>query len=465
VNCHAASPPVDPTAATPGAELQERLVTAARTFGTPLYVVDVSALARAAAVLEEAFPAPWVRQYSLKANDLPAITDVLSARGWGANVVSAGEWACARAAGIDPAVTTLEGVGKSDADLLDAVDAAASGQPLRWVAVESADELRCLGELHRRRRDQVGHDIDLGVLLRLNPDVQPETSPGLAVGLAVSKFGLSPHDLVSLAAGPWWQGGLRLRGIHVHMGSHLGDVVAWALAGRRAVELLARVCAEYDGPGTPDVVDFGGGFPALGASPTPGDFAAALRRELDRAGLRLPPTPAIEPGRAVVGAAGWLVASVLHTRMRGEDRQVILDAGMTELIRPALYGSRHRITALSAGASDGVAGGAAVAEVAEVAEVEEVIVHGAVCESTDTFGTHPLPPLRRGDLVVLHETGAYGASFSSRYNGRPPAPEVLLRPDGSLELAPRMPPPDREWPAGALRNLTHVRSGAERKQS
>ncbi len=319
--------------------------------------------------------------------------------------------------------TTLEGVGKTDADLLAAVNAAAAGTPLRWVAVESADELVRLAELHRLRRDRAGQDFDLPVLLRLNPDVQPETTPGLAVGLAASKFGLSPEDLVDLASSRVWRGGLRLRGVHVHMGSHLRDVSAWAVAGCRAVRMLSRVVEVYPGPGTPDVVDFGGGFPAHGTDPTPADFAAALTDELARAGLSLPPTPAIEPGRVVVGAAGWLVAAVLHTRLRGDDRQVVLDVGMTELIRPALYGSRHHVTSL---------------EVDEV-EVGDVTVEGAVCESTDTFGVHPLPRLDRGDLVVLHEAGAYGASFSSRYNGRPPAPEVLLWPDGTLQLGERIP--------------------------
>ncbi|MGC4111112.1 MAG: hypothetical protein QM747_11965 [Nocardioides sp.] len=414
---------------TPAPAIRAGLAEAAARFGTPAYVLDVAALTRAAAAVEQAFPSPWVHQYSLKANDLPAVAELLAARGWGANVVSSGEWAGARSAGVAVGRTTLEGVGKTDADLRAAVEAAAAGESLRWVAVESADELVRLAELHRP-------GADLPVLLRLNPDVQPETAPGLAVGLAASKFGLTAEDLLELAAAPLWQQGLRLAGIHVHMGSHLRDVSAWALAGCRAVALLEQVRAAYAGAGTPDTVDFGGGFPAYGASPAPADFAAALSDALDRAGLALPPTAAIEPGRVVVGAAGWLVASVLHTRVRGDGRQVVLDAGMTELIRPALYGSHHQVTAVNADSLDGAGTDA----------LEDVVVQGAVCESTDTFGVHPLPPLRRGDLVVLHEAGAYGASFSSRYNGRPPAPEVLLWPDGTLSLGERTPPPERKQP-------------------
>jgi diaminopimelate decarboxylase len=431
-----------------GSGLRDRLAEAASGFGTPAYVLDVEALTDAAGAVESAFPKPWLWQYSLKANDLPAVTELLAARGWGANVVSSGEWESARSAGVPADRTTLEGVGKTDADLLAAVDQAAAGTSLRWVAVESADELARLGELHRLRRKGQGNEIDLPVLLRLNPDVQPETAPELAVGLADSKFGLSADDLVELAGSSVWEGGLRLVGIHVHMGSHLRDVSAWALAGCRAVRVLDRARAEYAGSGSPDTVDFGGGFPAHGAHPAPADFAAALAEELDRAGLRLPPTAAIEPGRVVVGAAGWLVASVLHTRVRGERRQVVLDAGMTELIRPALYGSRHAVTALAEHPDD---------------VLDDVVVQGAVCESTDTFGIHPLPPLRRGDLVVLHEAGAYAASFSSRYNGRPPAPEVLLGPDGSLSLGERNPPPSRRR-VGDLIRTDDARSRSERSQ-
>jgi diaminopimelate decarboxylase len=222
------------------------------------------------------------------------------------------------------------------------------------------------------------------------------------------------------------------------------------VAGRRAVELLARVMQIYSNPRELDVVDFGGGFPAYGADPSPQDFAEALRAELDDAGLDLPPVPAIEPGRVVVGAAGSLVAGVLHTRMRGDQRQVILDAGMTELIRPALYGSRHAITALTDG---------------DHIDVGDVAVHGAVCESTDTFGVHQLPELRRGDLVVVHEAGAYGASFSSRYNGRPSAPEVLLWPDGTLQLSERTAPPSRHTKVELNRALDGAAPGPERSHA
>lgn len=419
------------------AAIDDSLSAVADVYGTPAYVLDMAAIEAAADALDQAFPDPWLRHYSLKANDLPAVTAALAARGWGGNVVSTGEWASATAAGLPTARITFEGIGKTDADLRAALQAAASGSPLCWLAVESADELARLAELHSEACDDAGRDIALPVLLRLNPDVRPETTPGFAVGLGSSKFGLSADDAARLGASDCWQRGLRLRGVHVHMGSGLRDVTAWAVAGRRGIELLERLRTAYPHPEHLEVVDFGGGFPAFGTEPTPAQFRAALDRELADAGLELPPVPAIEPGRVLVGAAGSLIASVLHTRVRDRGRQIVLDTGMTELIRPALYGSVHPITALRAG-SDGGMG-----------EVGPVHVEGAVCESTDSFGVHELPLLKRGDLVVLHEAGAYAASFSSRYNGRPPAPEVLLRPDGTLERAERTPPPPRGWGDGA----------------
>ena len=147
---------------------------------------------------------------------------------------------------------------------------------------------------------------------------------------------------------------------------------------------------------------------------------------LAEAGLRLPPRPAIEPGRYLVGRAGWLVSRVLHARCRAQQRQVVVDAGMTELIRPALYGSHHPLFPL---------------RVIDPHETQvPTAVEGPICESTDTFGSHSLPALRRGDLVTFGNAGAYGASFTSRYNGRPEPVEVIMNEDRTMSAAHRSPP-------------------------
>src|SRR5262249_25464737 len=149
------------------------------------------ALDAAAAELRAAFPDPWLRAYSVKANDVPAIVQRLGALGLGANVVSAGEWAVARRAGIPHERVAPAGTGKAHADLRAAVRAAARGRPLRWVAVESPEELATLARLAARARLGTGGRPALDVLLRLNPDVAPETHAGLAVGRGTSKFGMT----------------------------------------------------------------------------------------------------------------------------------------------------------------------------------------------------------------------------------------------------------------------------------
>jgi diaminopimelate decarboxylase len=412
----------------------EALRAAARRFGTPVAVTSVAALARAAAELEAAFPDPWLRAYSLKANDVPAIVARLRALGLDANVVSRGEWAAARRAGIPNARITLEGIGKSTGDLRAAVRAAAEGDPLRWVAVESPEELEALAAIAGSAGLGRGGRAALEVLLRLNPDVSPETLAGLAVGHGASKFGMTETELTTTVSEVPAEGGpLAIRGVHLHVGSQLGAVDAWRDAVRRGLSLLALLGAGRPGM---DTFDVGGGFPVgdPGSVPTPARFAREAATALEaipaeRRARRL----ATEPGRFLVARAGWLVAEVLHVRERaGQTRIVVIDAGMTELIRPALYGAWHRVVALGASST-----AASSASSSASSSVRPARVDGPICESTDTFGNHDLPELRRGDLVAIADTGAYGASMASAYNGRPAIPQVLLEDDGRLVLGRR----------------------------
>jgi diaminopimelate decarboxylase len=334
---------------------------------------------------------------------------------------------------VPDASVTFEGIGKSDAELDEAVRTAALGDPVRWLAVESPAEAAQLDTAARAARLGERGLPPLDVLLRLNPQVQPETMPGLAVGTGSSKFGMHETEIASLVRDRLGGKALRVRGIHVHVGSDLRDVGAWVAAGVQAVRLLETISAWS---ADADTVDFGGGFPLAGSgAPRPVQFHDALATALEVEGLEWPAVRAVEPGRYLVGAAGWLVSSVLHSRPRAPwSQQVVLDAGMTELIRPALYGSRHAVRALAA---DGMPADDHIVDTA---------VEGPVCESTDSFGVHSLPPLQRGDLVAIEGAGAYAASFTSRYNGRPQPPEVMAWPDGSLQLCDRAALPARESP-------------------
>ncbi|HET7027862.1 MAG TPA: hypothetical protein VFI28_09240 [Candidatus Limnocylindrales bacterium] len=400
---------------------------AARRFGTPTHVTDVASLHAAAAALAGAFPDPWLRQFSVKANDVPALVAIVAACGLGANVVSRGEWAVARAAGVPNERVSLEGIGKTPRDLSAAVGAARDGRPLAWTSIESTDEALALAAAATRAR--LGRDgrSPLDVLLRLNPDVAPETAPNLAVGAGGSKFGMDETELTAVLER--LPSSLRVRGVHVHVGSQLGAVDAWRDAARRAIALVGLVRPGRD---MFDTIDFGGGFPVAPSgvpAPSPGRFAREVAELLGGAPPeRAPRRLAIEPGRFLVARAGWLVARVLHVRERG-GRLVVLDAGMTELIRPALYGAHHDIVALT---SLGRPVDGATEMLGAAADV-----HGPICESTDRFGTYALPPLRRGDLVAIADAGAYGASLASTYNGRPLARQVLVEPDGTLHVAGR----------------------------
>lgn len=412
---------------------------AARRFGTPVAVTDAAALEAAARRVRAAFPDPWLRAFSLKANDVAGLVARIAELGFGANVVSSGEWAIARRAGVPNGRITLEGVGKTDADLRAAVRSAADGNPIRWIAIESLDEAEALVRLAAR----LPAERPLDVLFRLNPEVAPETLHGLAVGAAASKFGMTATELSAAVELVGASPALVPRGIHLHVGSQLGAVDAWREGVRRALALLTLLGGRRR---RFDTLDVGGGFPvgphdgasswSLGADERrqpelgPERFARELPPLLAALpGGRRPKRLAVEPGRALVARAGFLVARVLHVRDR-DGRQVVLDAGMTELIRPALYDAWHEITALTS-MGRAWSGGPRDPGLAPAR------VEGPICESTDHLGDHAMPPLRRGDLVAIRDAGAYGASMGSAYNGRPRPPQVLLELDGRLVLVRR----------------------------
>lgn len=197
-------------------------------------------------------------------------------------------------------------------------------------------------------------------------------------------------------------------------------VQAWAGGARAALGIWAQLREQWGDH--VDTVDFGDGFPSgMAAAPSPAAFRRALNDVIAKEGLAVPPCLALEPGRYVVAASGWILARVLHVRCRGHRQQAVIDAGMTELIRPALYGAMHPVHLVSSRCPQGA--------------LLETAVEGPVCESSDTLGVHRLPALRRGDLVAISGSGAYASSLATRYNGRPRPAEVFIGPSGDLELA------------------------------
>jgi diaminopimelate decarboxylase len=412
--------------------LPEAALAAAKRFGTPLYLYDLARLRADALAVAQAFPDPWLRLYSLKANGLPALVREIAAAGFGANAVSSGEINLAQRAGLVPRNIALEGIGKTSADLTRAARFAADGTPLLWVSLESAEDAAALAALASK-------NSRIDVLVRVNPGVAPETHHSLAVGAPDAKFGVAPEELVAvIEAGGGPNGPLRWRGMHLHVGSQLGAVDAWRSAfrvGLRLLELNRATLPDFD------TLDAGGGFPAPmnqgEADSIPGAalFAQETARELRELPAKSRPKRlAIEPGRSLVAGSGWLIGRVLHVRDR-EPTLVVLDAGMTELIRPALYGAAHPLRALTS-----------LGRPTEGTESDSAMVRvdGPICESTDTFGMASLPPLARDDIVAIGTVGAYGSSMFSSYNGRPRPAEVgwdgerltLLRRRGSLASLP-----------------------------
>lgn len=416
------------------AALVEAIQSAAEARATPFYLTIEQDLIDAAQLFEDAFPDPWIRSYSLKADPLPEVVTILANRGWGANCVSVGEIIAARLAGVENGNITLEGIGKGEEEFSATIEASASGHPLRWIALESLDEARALVAAVLARCEKSGAPIR--TLIRLNPAIEPGGHSGLAVGLGSSKFGTDRAELIAAArivaaAGP----PLQLVGIHLHAGSQLRDLSQWQTAVERSISAYGELVAE--GLIAPDVhctigtLCIGGGEPVTleGAAehgPSTADFARAADVAWSNASCATPPLRAIEPGRALVAEATYLVARVLHVRARREivraplalpgeaetvcERQAVLDAGMGELIRPALYGARHPVHAVASRTrSDSL-----------------TAAHGPICESTDALGAHLLPgDLARGDLVAIAGAGAYADAMWSPYNSRP-RPERLL---------------------------------------
>ena len=415
----------------------------AKQTATPFYLTSAAAIDTAAQHLESAFPDPWVRSYSLKADPLPDIVALIAARGWGANCVSRGEILAARNAGISNERITLEGIGKGPEEIREAISAAASGTPLRWVAIESADEARAF--VAQIRTQGLTLRTPIRMLIRLNPAIEPGTHDGLAVGRASSKFGVDGRELREAAAVlATERASCELIGIHMHAGSQLRDMREWQRAVEESLAAYADLVREgliseasHQAYGTLCV---GGGEPVgLDGSDDPDAQAQAFRVAADAAWSNATgPTPlvrAVEPGRALVATATLLVARVLHVRQRTEiihgtlalpgsaetrcEWQVILDTGMGELVRPALYGARHPVIALSA----------------HETETRVAAVHGPICEATDTLGAHELPvALKRGDLVYIAGAGAYADAMWSPYNSRPRPARILLEANGIRTL-------------------------------
>lgn len=382
--------------------------------GTPAYVYDLDAMAQGARVLRGAFQgAPHLVAYAIKANSAGPVVRTLLAEGCGADVVSGAELRLAMACGVDPDAILFSGVAKTDGEIDDALGAGSRG--IAALQVESLEEIPRIAA----RARATGRSARIS--LRINPAVDLrdlDTHVHVATGHDEAKFGVPRVDLPDafelLAA---FHDVVSLVGLGAHVGSQFTSTDPYLKAARVVFDVAKTVRARF--VGSLRFVDAGGGFGVdygEGCPVTPADFVRAVRQEQAAAGLA-DLTLVAEPGRSLVAAHGVLLARVIQTKEvravpagASRPRWLMIDAGMNDLLRPALYQARHRVVPLAS---------------REGATTARYRVVGPVCESSDDFGEHLLPhpaPM----AVALLDAGAYGYTMASNYNGRPLPAEVFL---------------------------------------
>ena len=365
---------------------------------TPLYVHSAATIAARYHAIDEAFAGyPHAIHYALKANSTLAITRLLRGLGSNADANSGGEIDVALRAGFIPAQIVFTGVGKTLADLAQAIDLG-----VRTINVESAGEIARVDALSRERQTRTK------IAIRINPDVDAKTHPHISTGLKTNKFGIAIGDVPALCAHARALAGVEVVGLHAHIGSQITDLGPLTCAARALVALARELAAA----GTRiEHLDLGGG---LGVSydgspvPTAREYADAVLPVVRESGLAI----VLEPGRQIVAPAGALLTRVVDVKEAGDARLfVVMDAGMTELIRPMLYNAFHRIEP--------------VVQTGAVPTSCDVV--GPLCESSDTLGKdRTLPRPEVGELYAILDTGAYGSVMASNYNRRLLPAEVLV---------------------------------------
>lgn len=393
----------------------------AAAVGTPFYCYSTATLERHFRVFSEAMPQGALVAYAVKANGSLAVIKTLAKLGAGADIVSGGELKKALAAGVPANKIVFSGVGKTRAEMAAGLDAR-----IYQFNVEGEEELDALSEVASSK------GATASVALRVNPDVDAKTHAKISTGKAENKFGIAWGRVQAAFAHAATLPGIRVAGVALHIGSQITELGPYREAFAKAVALVKSLRA--DGYQI-SRIDLGGG---LGvpyndkiAPPLPESYGAVVREAVAGLDAQL----IVEPGRLITANAGVLVSQVLYVK-RGEAKEfLILDAGMNDLIRPALYDAWHDIVP--------------VRHMSAPAKVYDVV--GPVCESTDLFARdREMPAVSAGDLVAILSAGAYGAVLGSSYNARGLAPEVLVKGDRFAVTRPRQTVDDmikqERWP-------------------
>ncbi|NWG55034.1 MAG: diaminopimelate decarboxylase [Hydrogenophilaceae bacterium] len=375
------------------------LAAIAAAVGTPVYVYSTATLERHVQVMREAFqPTPVLIAFAVKANANIAVLATLAKQGAGADTVSAGEIQRALKAGVPPERIIFSGVGKTDDELEFAL-----AQGIHQINVESAQELERLGEIAGRRGARAA------LAIRVNPAIGAGGHQKISTGGADAKFGVSAADALALYARAHAHPHLDPKGLAVHIGSQIRDLAPLQSAFKTLRTLTEKLRAQGLNVAR---LDLGGGLgvPYFNEPdpPSPAAYAAMAKETLGGLDVDL----AIEPGRLIAANAGVLVTRVIRIQARDDRRFLVLDAGMSDLIRPAMYDAFHDLRPVRL----------------SQAAPEPFDLVGPICETGDTFARgRMLAPLQPGDLCAFMTAGAYGAVMASTYNARPLVPEVLVR--------------------------------------
>ena len=376
----------------------------AAAVGTPVYVYSAATLTRHFNLFRQALA--WTDHlvcFAVKANSNIAVLKLMGDLGAGMDVVSGGEYARAKAAGVPGDRIVFSGVGKTLAEMRQAIEGG-----IRQFNIESEPEMRALSAL------AASMGATVPVAIRMNPDVDAKTHEKIATGKSENKFGIPIAKAREVYAEAASLPGLQVVGVDVHIGSQLTDLEPFRAAYAKVADLTRALRADGHAIAR---LDLGGGLGIPyrrdnNAPPLPIEYGQVIRETVGDLGCEIE----IEPGRNIVGNAGILLSEVIYMK-EGEGRDfLIVDAAMNDLARPAMYGAHHDIVP--------------VREPAVGAPVRAFDVVGPVCESGDTFQKGAdLPDMAAGDLIAFRSAGAYGAVMASEYNSRPLVPEVLVSGD------------------------------------
>ncbi len=370
--------------------ITKEMISRFRELKTPFYFYDLDVLHDTLKLVSTESSRTGFRvHYAIKANPNPRLLRIIASYGIGADCVSGNEIACALNAGIDPSLIVFAGVGKTDNDIRFALKS-----NIYCFNCESIPEIEVINQIAGEENKTAS------IALRINPDVEAHTHKYITTGIEENKFGINPWELEEVLSTLEKMKNVHLMGIHFHIGSQITKMPVFLNLSTKVNELQEWFASRNV---TLKMINVGGGLGIDYENPSAmPDFTEYFNLISKYVELRPGQELHSEPGRSIIGQCGSLISKVLYVKKGRKTRFAIIDAGMNDLIRPALYQAQHKIENIS---SDGPA--------------ENYDVVGPICESADVFGKFiELPHTERGDIIAIRSAGAYGESMASRYNMR-----------------------------------------------